>query len=52
MIHFKYTTYKKYQSEKMKYGEDITFEGFLKIRNNIKMTRQGTGDETEDSILQ
>ena len=28
----------------MKYGKDITFEGFLK-KTRIKMTRQGTGDK-------
>ena len=26
---FKYKTCKNYQSEEIKYGEDITFEGFL-----------------------
>ena len=36
MTHFKYTTYKKYQSEKMKCGEDITFEGFLENSENKK----------------
>ena len=36
MTHFKYTTYKKYQSEEMKYGEDITFEGFLENSEDNK----------------
>ena len=29
LTHFKYITCKNCQSEEMKYGEDITFEGFL-----------------------
>ena len=53
MTQFKYKTCKNYQSEEIKYGEDITFEGFpekleliiIEGITIIRMSRQGTEDE-------
>ena len=53
MTYFKYKTCKDYQSEEIKYGEHITFNGFLEKLDLIiiegttiiKLSSQGTGDE-------